>query len=362
MNENNKDRIRIKDIAQQAGVSVGTVDRVIHGRPGVSESSRLKVEEILKSMNYQPNMYASALASNKKYKLACLIPLHTEEDYWIDVEAGMRHAVKTYKDFNVSLEIFYYNQYERGAFGNAGKKLTEVMPDGVIIAPSSADETRATISELEERNIPYIFVDSTLEVFNPLSFFGQNAHSSGYFAARIMSMMTPAGGSVVIFRLILEGRLGSNQQQTREEGFREYLSRHRPDIKLHELDFIVNHPEENEKRIDCFFSEHPDTVCGITFNSKAYIIGEYMQKKKRNDFKMMGYDLVRRNVKCLKEGYIDFLIAQQPTEQGICCIEALFKHLILKKDVKVENYMPITLISEENIDFYLDTHLRTNNI
>ena len=104
MNENNKDRIRIKDIAQQAGVSVGTVDRVIHGRPGVSESSRLKVEEILKSMNYQPNMYASALASNKKYKLACLIPLHTEEDYWIDVEAGMRHAVKTYKDFNVSLD------------------------------------------------------------------------------------------------------------------------------------------------------------------------------------------------------------------------------------------------------------------
>lgn len=87
-----------------------------------------------------------------------------------------------------------------------------------------------------------------------------------------------------------------------------------------------------------------------------------MQKKKRNDFKMMGYDLVRRNVKGLKEGYIDFLIAQQPTEQGICCIEALFKHLILKKDVKVENYMPITLISEENIDFYLDTHLRTNNI
>lgn len=61
------ERIRIKDIAQMAEVSVGTVDRVLHGRTGVSEASRKKVENILKQLDYQPNMYASALASNKKY-------------------------------------------------------------------------------------------------------------------------------------------------------------------------------------------------------------------------------------------------------------------------------------------------------
>lgn len=69
--EKQQDRIRIKDIAQMAGVSVGTVDRVLHSRSGVSESSRIKVEEILKKLNYQPNMYASALASNKKIQI-CL--------------------------------------------------------------------------------------------------------------------------------------------------------------------------------------------------------------------------------------------------------------------------------------------------
>ena len=56
------ERVRIKDIAKMADVSVGTVDRVIHGRSGVSESSRKRVEEILKQLDYQPNMYASALA------------------------------------------------------------------------------------------------------------------------------------------------------------------------------------------------------------------------------------------------------------------------------------------------------------
>lgn len=48
------ERIRIKDIARLADVSVGTVDRVLHGRTGVSEASRKRVEEILKQLDYQP--------------------------------------------------------------------------------------------------------------------------------------------------------------------------------------------------------------------------------------------------------------------------------------------------------------------
>ena len=51
------ERVRIKDIAKMADVSVGTVDRVIHGRSGVSESSRKRVEEILKQLDYQPNLH-----------------------------------------------------------------------------------------------------------------------------------------------------------------------------------------------------------------------------------------------------------------------------------------------------------------
>ena len=88
------DRIRIKDIAKMAGVSVGTVDRVLHGRTGVAESSKKKVEEILKQLNYQPNMYASALASNKKYHFVCLLPQHSTNDYWTDVIKGLENAVK----------------------------------------------------------------------------------------------------------------------------------------------------------------------------------------------------------------------------------------------------------------------------
>ena len=106
------ERVRIKDIAKMADVSVGTVDRVIHGRSGVSESSRKRVEEILKQLDYQPNMYASALASNKKYAFACLLPLHEKGEYWTDVETGIHNAVETYSDFNVAVHLSYYDPYD----------------------------------------------------------------------------------------------------------------------------------------------------------------------------------------------------------------------------------------------------------
>ena len=55
------EKIRIKDIAERAGVSVGTVDRVLHNRPNVSPKALEKVNKALEEMDYKPNMYASAL-------------------------------------------------------------------------------------------------------------------------------------------------------------------------------------------------------------------------------------------------------------------------------------------------------------
>ena len=79
------DKIRIKDVAKLAGVSVGTVDRVLHNRPNVSEEARTKVEKAIKEMDYRPNVYASALAYNKTYNFYCIIPKHMSEAYWEEI-------------------------------------------------------------------------------------------------------------------------------------------------------------------------------------------------------------------------------------------------------------------------------------
>lgn len=346
-------KIRIKDIAQMAGVSVGTVDRVLHGRSGVAESSRKEVERIMKQLNYQPNMYASALASNKKYLFACLLPLHAKGEYWTDVEIGIKDAVNAYSDFNIGVQFFYYDPYDYHAFAEATQQLLQVSPDGVLLAPTVPKHTKPFTDELWSRNIPYIYIDSNIPEEPALSFFGQDSLRSGYFAARMLMLLAgEEAQETVIFRKINAGIVGSNQQERREIGFRQYMQEHCPQCRIWELDLHAKRGSEDEEMLEAFFRTHPTVKNGITFNSKAYIIGRYLQQYAIHDFKLIGYDLLQPNVECLKQGGISFLIAQQPALQGFNSVKALFDYLILKKEVAREHFMPIDLLTKENIDFY----------
>lgn len=351
------ERIRIKDIARLANVSVGTVDRVIHGRSGVSETSRIRVEKILKQLDYHPNMYASALASNKKYTFACLLPQHSKGEYWTDVEKGINEALVNYSDFNISAKITYYDPYDYNSFVTTSNAIVEEEPDGVLFAPTIPQYTELFTQKLAEKDIPFIYIDSLINSnMPPLAFFGQNSCQSGYFAARMLMLLAGDDDKIVIFRKINEGIIGSNQQENREIGFRQYMEKHHPACTILELNLHAKRPSEDNQMLDDFFRQYPTVSNGITFNSKVYTIGEYLLNRNKKHFNLIGYDLLERNVACLKQGSISFLIAQQPEAQGFSGIKALCDFLIFKKEITPVNYMPIDLLSTENIDFYLKIH------
>ena len=239
------ERIRIKDIARLADVSVGTVDRVLHGRSGVSEASKQKVKNILKQLDYQPNMYASALASNKKYTFACLLPQHEASEYWTDVETGIHKAIDTYSDFNIEALISHYDPYDYHSFAEAANALLTPSPDGVLLAPTAPQFTCPLTKELTRRAIPYIYIDSNIKEQPALAFFGQDSHRSGFFAARMLMLLAGEGArEIAIFRKINEGIVGSNQQERREIGFREYMQRHHPHCQIRELDLHAKRDTE----------------------------------------------------------------------------------------------------------------------
>ncbi len=348
------ERIRIKDIARLAEVSVGTVDRVLHGRPGVSKSSKGRVEEILKELNYHPNVYASALASNKKYLLVYILPEHHEGSYWCDIEKGIKSGSEAFNDFHLSISPIYYDPYTPTTFDTCIQEVLALNPDGVVISPTLPEKTFSLVGELNKAEIPFVFVDSNIAELNPLAFFGQNSVQSGYFAGSMLMLLAQQANQVVIFRHIHNGKNRlMNQQQNREKGFREYMSKYHPHCQILEVDVDVKlNSQEVEALLNTFFSEHPDIKCGLTLNSQVGVFGEYIEKHNLNNFHLLGYDLLERNVKCLKNGSVRFLIAQQPVMQGYNCIDSLCRYLIFKKEVKQFNYMPIDLLTADNVDFY----------
>lgn len=348
-------RVRIKDIAEQAGVSVGTVDRVLHGRPNVSEKSRIKVEEVLKRIDYQPNMYASALASNKRYRFYGLLPQHKPGEYWSEVELGMMKAQQTYSDFNITIEIFYYDPFDPQTFTKSAEEIMKKDFDGVIINPSALEATSVFTEALHEREIPFVFIDSTIPELHPLAFCAQNPIQCGYFAARILHMADPTS-EIGIFRQAIGGIVGSNQQRDREAGFLRYIHNYFPNTIIHKLELPNKKFGRQFDLMDDFFESHPNMRTGICFNSKVFGIGEYLEKRNIKNFHLMGYDHLDRNNECLRAGYVEFLIAQHPWKQGYDCLKILIDYLILKKEISRQNFVPIELLTAENIDFYSRTY------
>lgn len=350
------EKIRIKDIAERAGVSAGTVDRVLHGRPNVSPDARKKVEQALREMDYHPNMYASALAFNKAYHFIVLMPSYESEAYWEEVEEGILKAAEEMADFQVKIHILYYDRYIANSFVKQCQLCIDSNPDGMVIVPSVFEATQAFTTQLHDHNIPFVLLDSNIPELQPLAFYGQDSFCSGYFAAKMMRLFAGDEKWVMIMRLIRHGKVLSKQQENREVGFRHYMAKHCPHTSIVELDLPLGcRQQDYEQLLDEFFAVHPDLHHCITFNSKAYIIGEYLLDRKRKDVHIMGYDMVNRNAICLREGSITFLIAQHAFMQGHSCIDTLFNAVVLKKQVTPVNYMPIELITRENMDFYRRT-------
>lgn len=345
-------KIKIKDIAEKAGVSPGTIDRVLHNRGNVSEATKKKVEDILAQLNYTPNLYASALASKRTFTLLAVIPSYDKGDYWEQIEAGIRREAQELSDFRVNVHIRYFSQYNIESFCTVMKEVLDKEPDGVLLAPTLKSVTFEFTCKMEKMGIPYIFIDSNVEEAKPLAYFGQHSYQSGYLVGKLLLTQKPDIREIAIFSFYHVGQKPSNQVTQRMSGFSSYVLEKKDSCKLHRATLEVENPEKNEEEMHKLFFGNKNIEGAVIFSSRSYVVADFLEKYHLNHITLIGYDLLENNVECLKKNIISYLIAQRPEEQGYRGIKALSDYLIFKKQVNQINYTPIDIITQENIDFY----------
>jgi len=344
-------RIRIKDIAALAGVSAGTVDRVLHNRGEVSEKSREKVEKVLQEMQFKPNFHASALANKRSYRLACLIPEYADGEYWEAVEKGIRTASDEFRDLNISISVLYFDQFNPLSYRDGLNRLSLTLSDGWMIAPAYEKET-CEWAEEGHIHAPFVFIDSQVPGLTPLSFFGPQSFVSGQMAARLLFPEYCPPTPVVMFQSLRHGQIASQQVVQRKRGFETYMHTHFPELPLYTLEFDPDSAPQAQKKVQRFLQHYPEIETGVIFNSRAYLITPLLAG--RPNFNLLGYDLLPRNVQALKEGSIRFLLSQRPHTQGYLAIKALVDHILFKKEIPPEHYMPIDILQTDNINYFLD--------
>lgn len=346
-----KKNIRIIDIAKEAGVSIGTVDRVLHERSEVSTETKEKILKIVKDFDYHPNIIARSLASKKIITFASLTPWFSDKDsYWSKPQEGIEKGIDQIKQFGVRLKQFYFRMDNSDTFTEAAEKILELSPDGVLLAPWAKRESLKFTQSLLEKGIPYIFIDSNLKEANPISFIVQNSSQSGYLAAKLLDYGIKEQSLILLVHVTREIDNVTHLLQ-REKGFFDYFETRKE--KKHRIIKIEISGNENElnAKLQELGIELSDIDAVFVTNSKVHQVVACF-KDLIHGPKIIGYDLIPRNIELLNLEKIDFLICQKPERQGFIAVNLLFDHIVKKEEVQTENYTPIDIITKENIDYY----------
>ncbi len=354
MEEQNK-LTGVKEIGRRANVSLATVDRVIHNRGGVSKKTKEKIELIIKELNYQPNILARRLASPKKIKLATLIPNVSEETtFWESPHQGILMAETEIRQYGVEIEKYFFDLNDRETFINQTELILQRQYNGILIAPLFIKESIRFISVLQERNIPFVFINSDIPDYNSLSYVGPDLYQSGYVIAHLVSYLIKEGSKILIVNIAKE--IENNHPLLRiEEGFRNYVSENHKVYNILDVEIKKTNYTSVETSISDILNREGKVDVIFVTSSRVFTIANYLDKNGiGKDVILIGFDFLNENVKYLQNGTIDFLVCHKPQEQAYRGINILFQHLVSEVNIEKVNLMPIDIITKENARFYKD--------
>ena len=337
--------ITIKKIAEIANVSVGTVDRIIHNRGQVTEENIEKVNAIIKEYGYKKNIFASNLAFNKKYKFAVFLPKNKNVEYWQAPIIGVEKAADELANFGVSIDYLYFD-YNISSFKKTAKKVLQLDYDGLLFAPIFYEESVSFLTEFKKKNIPIVMIDSNISEIEGVAYIGQDSFQSGYLGGKLISYGIKTESNVLILKIIrnTESTSRTNVFLQRIKGFYAFFKDKTNLPKFNFTEISIKYDIENQLTTNMFLG----IDCVFVPNSRVYIVADFLEKNNIKGIRVVGYELLKQNLKFLNDGFIDFLIHQKPEEQGYMGINHLYKKIVLKEAVNELHYMPLEIIVQEN--------------
>ncbi len=345
-----KSNYTLKDIAEMAEVSRGTVDRVIHGRGTVSKETYDKIMLILDKINYKPNLAAQSLRKGELFKIAILVPDGEKDGYWKRAIQGIERAVKELSFIGINVSMHLFNSFKEVSFTLNAKQILKEGCNGVLVAPVFYNEAIEFFKECKEKNIPYATFNTDIKEINTLCHVGQDLVKSGATAASLLKKVINEDDEYLIIH-IDEDISNAKHLQEKENGFKNYLIESSVDEAKIKVLKVAN-LKSIEKLLLGMLDQFPKIKGIFVTTSKVHYVADVAEAYSL-DITLIGYDLIKENRTHLKKGNIEFLIYQNPTLQASNAITMLVDHMAFKKEIPKLKLLPIEIVIKENYRDYV---------
>ncbi|WRS27711.1 LacI family DNA-binding transcriptional regulator [Oscillospiraceae bacterium MB08-C2-2] len=316
----------IKEIAYLAGVSRGTVDRVLNNRGAVNPQTAQKVKEIAKAINYIPNRAGRTLAVKKKQlKFGFILFGSTSSNpFFLDMVCGIEDRSESLKEYGVTVSVRYAVIDNPDYQVQLIDELLLEGIDGLAITPINHPAVFRRLKKLTRSGFPVVTANSDIPDCGRIAYVGSNYYKSGTTAAGLMNLVCREGAKVGIV-------IGSPWvlcHSERVAGFTDHIKRYYPHIQV--VDTVINNDDDLDSLSVTrkLLKAYPEI--DSLYLAAAGVQGACRAVKDMNllgKLNIISYDTTAPTRQLVEEGAIIATIAQSPFTQGSKPLDILMDYV-----------------------------------
>lgn len=334
--------VTIQKIAELSGVSRGTVDRVLHGRPNVNPMIREKVVRAAEKLGYQPPVPPKSADCRQA---AILIPQWTDGYFNRQIVSGIRKALRYIADPVFILTEQPLRTMTMQELLRAMDEQIRSGVDGLIIRAENTPEVRAAIEQAVQQGVTVITYDADVPHSGRLCHAGQDLVRAGAIAAGVMARLIrpPEHVLIVTGNLRMEahkGRVDGFCRRLLELGFSEDAYRVIETNEMPELtgELVAQALQADSRLHAVYMACQPLSGC----------IAGIRKARRTTRPHIVCNDLTPTAKRYLREGTVDFVIGQSFSQESFHAVLAMYQMLLRGVQPKRElYYTDLGLITQE---------------
>ena len=348
-----KERRGIHLIAELAKVSIGTVDRALHGRGGIKESTRHRILQVARQIGYTPNLAARALSvARASATIGVCMPREIHFFYdqlWSGVLDEARRIA------HIGIGVVYRPVQILGVGDTeAFEELSQSGVSGIILTAGNPQGLKPLIDAAEEKGIRVVCVSTDSPESRRSCIVCVEPRLNGCLAGELMGKFVPPGSNVAV----VAGMLNTEDHRKKSDGFSEAFPQHCAGGKIFTI--IEGHEDEEESFQKTFdlLRRAPD-LAGLYVNTVNCLpvcraLGAHGLAGK---VKLITTDLFAEMAPYFHKGIITASIYQQPHRQGQMALRLMADHLTSKVPLPPTVHLSPGVVMSSNLNLFREMRL-----
>jgi LacI family transcriptional regulator len=311
--------LTLRDIARQAGVSLATVDRVLHNRPGVRPDTVQRVKDAMARTAFQPHAAASELARARSRRFVFVMPSGVNL-FMQQIQAYLGEMASWLSARRVAVETLETDVFDPAILSTRLEELVGQV-DGVAVVALDHPSVRAAINDLVDTGAKVVTLVSDVPSSRRHHYVGIDNIAAGRTAGALVGRFVGGREGCVA---IVAGSQALRDHAERIFGFNQVLASEFPQLKVLPVAEGHDEDERSERVMSRFLREHRDLIGLYNVGAGTSGVAKALTDAGRAaDVMFVGHDVTVLTRRLLLNGVMDAAISQNPGHEARAAVRVL---------------------------------------